>query len=414
MAEEITTGCCIVGGGPAGMMAGYMLARGGIDVIVLEKHADFLRDFRGDTVHPSTMEVLSELGLLSQFLERPHQELSVIKAQVGPETVTLGDFSRLKVKAPFIALMPQWDFLNFLAEKARLLPNFRLLMSTEGTGLIEEGGIVTGARARGPDGDIAIRANLVIAADGRHSTIRTAGGFKVHDLGAPIDVLWFRIGRDPGTTDETLGRIDGGRFMVTINRGDYWQCAFVIPKGRAEEIKADPIADFRRTVLQTAPHLASHIDDLSDWDGVKLLSVTVDRLERWAHPGLLCIGDAAHAMSPVGGVGINMAIQDAVAAANLLVEPLRRGRPSEAELDAVQHERLTAVRLTQALQVFIQDRVLVPTLAGRRLKVPAILRLLNSSPALQGLPARAVGLGYRPEHVSPAIVNASPSGALRP
>ena len=398
--QSISTRCCVVGGGPAGMMAGYLLARTGVDVVVLEKHADFLRDFRGDTVHPSTLTVLDELGLLSRFLERPHQQLQTVSASIEGKTFALADFSRLKVAAPFIVLMPQWDFLNFMAEEARRLPNFRLLMSTEGERLLIENGTVTGVGATAGSDSIAIRARLVIAADGRHSVLRAAAGLPLETLSAPIDVLWFRISKADPWAEQSLGNLCKGRFLVTIDRGDYWQCAYVIPKGGADQLRTGSLAAFKETIVAVAPYLGPHIDDVAGWDDVKLLSVTVDRLQRWSRPGLLCIGDAAHAMSPIGGVGINMAIQDAVAAANLLARALHRDEPpAESVLDQVRRRRLFPTRMTQAAQVAIQNRVLVPTLAGVPLKVPLVLRLLDRFPALRGLPARFIGIGVRPEHV---------------
>jgi 2-polyprenyl-6-methoxyphenol hydroxylase-like FAD-dependent oxidoreductase len=382
------------------MMLGYLLARAGVEVVVLEKHADFLRDFRGDTVHPSTLQVLGELGLLDRFLQRPHQELRQVSVQIGDKPFTVADFGRLRLSTPFIAFMPQWDFLNFLADEARSLPSFRLLMSTEGTKLMTRDERVAGVRASGPDGEIRIRADLVVAADGRHSVLRTQSGLKVLDIGAPIDVLWFSIRRGDDTVEQTLGRLDAGRFMITIDRGDYWQCAYVIRKGAADALKAGPLAAFKQAVVAAAPYLAAGIDGLAGWDDVKLLSVAVDRLERWSLPGFLCIGDAAHAMSPIGGVGINMAVQDAVATANLLGPKLAAGAISTADLDSVRQRRLFPTRVTQGFQVFIQNRVLLPVLSRKPFRVPAVVRLLNRVPILRGLPARFIGLGVRPEHVA--------------
>jgi 2-polyprenyl-6-methoxyphenol hydroxylase-like FAD-dependent oxidoreductase len=397
------TTCCVVGGGPAGMMVGYLLARAGVAVTVLEKHADFLRDFRGDTIHPSTLEILGELGLLDEFLQRPHDELREVKAQFGGELFRIADFSRLRTRCRFIAFMPQWHFLDFLADKARGLPNFQLLMLAEGTELLRQDERVVGVKANGPDGEMTVTADLVIAADGRTSRLRDAAGLAVTALGAPIDVLWFRIGRDPGDTDDVLGRVDAGSFMVTIDRGDYWQCAYVIAKGAAETVKARPLAEFRQKVAAVAPHLRAHIDDLADWDAVKLLSVAVDRLETWSLPGLLCIGDAAHAMSPVGGVGINLAIQDAVAAANLLAAPLKAQATTPELLDRVRRRRAFPAKVVQGFQVFVHKHYLKPTLTGHRVVVPFVIRLLGWLPFLRGLPARFIGLGVRPEHVAEAI-----------
>jgi 2-polyprenyl-6-methoxyphenol hydroxylase-like FAD-dependent oxidoreductase len=399
--QSISTRCCVVGGGPAGMMAGYLLARAGIDVVVLEKHADFLRDCRGDTVHPSTMTVLDELGLLGRFLERPHQRLTTLSATINGQTFRLADFSRLRVPAPFIALMPQWEFLNFLAEEARSLPNFRLLRSTEGQRPLTENGVVTGVAANSPDGPLEIRARLVLAADGRHSVLRQAAGLPLKTLSAPIDVLWFRIGKGSAAVEPALGHIAQGRFMVTIDRGDYWQCAYVIPKGGADAIRAGALTAFKEKIVAVTPYLADHIDDVADWDDVKLLSVAVDRLEHWSQAGLLCIGDAAHAMSPIGGVGINMAIQDAVAAANLLAPVLKHDAPvADSVLDGLRRRRLLPTRVIQAFQVAVQNRVLVPALSGAPLRIPFIIKLLDRFPRMRSLPARFLGIGIRPEHVS--------------
>src|SRR6478735_5368013 len=323
MAGTITTRCCVAGGGPAGMMLGFLLARAGIDVIVLEKHADFLRDFRGDTIHPSTLELMHELGMLDEFLKLPHQEVSRLSFQVGAERIPMVDFRHLPVRCKFIALMPQWDFLNFLARQGRGYAAFHLLMETEATDLISDGGRVVGLRAKIPDGELEIRADLVIGCDGRHSTVRERAGFTVEDIGAPIDVLWFRVSRKNGDTEETSGHIEAGQMMVMLNRGDYWQCAYVIPKGGIEAVQREGLPAFRERVLALSPFLSDRVGELKSFDDIKLLTVAIDRLRQWHRPGLLCIGDAAHAMSPVGGVGVNLAVQDAVAAANILAEPLR-------------------------------------------------------------------------------------------
>ena len=396
-----STRCCIAGGGPAGMMLGYLLARAGVRTVVLEKHGDFLRDFRGDTVHPSTLRVMDELGLLDAFLERPHQRLEVVGGWFGKEHVQLADFRALPKRYAFIALMPQWEFLDFLAGEARRLPAFELRMRAAVTALIQADGRVEGVRGTSPDGEFEIRADCTICCDGRHSTVREAAGLAVEELGAPIDVLWFRVGRDPAEVDSSLARVTPGHFVVTIDRGDYWQCAFVIAKGGADALMRGDIASFRTQVLAAAPLLAAHIDDVRSWDDVKLLTVSVDRLTQWSKPGVLCIGDAAHAMSPIGGVGINLAIQDAVAAANLLAMRLRDGTADADALDAVRRRRLWPTKATQAAQVGIQDNVLVPVMSGASaaLHVPLPIRLITAMPTLQHIVARLLGMGVRPEHV---------------
>ena len=402
-----STQCCIVGGGPAGMMLGYLLARAGVQTTVLEKHGDFLRDFRGDTVHPSTLRIMDELGLLDDFLQRPHQRLRKLSGMFGAQRVQLGDFSGLPERYAFVAMMPQWEFLDFLSEKASSLAAFTVRMRANVSSLIVEAdGRVTGVRGSAAEGDFEVRTGCTIGCDGRHSTVRAAAGLAVEDIGAPIDVLWFRVGRNASGDDSSLARVVPGHFVVTIDRGDYWQCAFVIPKGGAEALQRQDIEVFRAQVVATAPLLAPHIGDLRSWDDVKLLTVTVDRLLHWSKPGLLCIGDAAHAMSPVGGVGINLAIQDAVAAANLLAAKLRAGPVSEADLDAVRKRRLWPTKATQAMQVAMQNNVLVRVMGSRSesdLQVPLPMRVLTAMPALQRLFARLLGMGIRPEHVhSPA------------
>jgi 2-polyprenyl-6-methoxyphenol hydroxylase-like FAD-dependent oxidoreductase len=392
--------CCIAGGGPAGMMAGYMLARAGVSVVVLEKHADFLRDFRGDTVHPSTMEAMSELGLLDRFLKRPHSEIRDISGQIGEETIQFADLRHLPTKAKFVAIMPQWDFLNFLVEEGRRFPELDVRMSTEANDFIEEFGRIAGVVAMSPSGPVKIRADLVIAADGRDSKLRAKAGLAVRDVGAPIDVLWLRLPRRPDDPNAVLGRLGAGYVMVLIDRTDYFQCAFVVPKGGYEAIKAEGLEAFRQRLARAAPTMSDRVGALASWDDVKLLTVTIDRLERWSRPGLLCIGDAAHAMSPVGGVGINLAIQDAVCAANILAGPLARGAGRDADLAAVQRRREGPVRAIQTLQVIAQRFVLVRALASKRaLRAPLPARLFNWFPILRRIPARVVGMGFRMEHV---------------
>jgi 2-polyprenyl-6-methoxyphenol hydroxylase-like FAD-dependent oxidoreductase len=383
------------------MMAGLLFARAGHAVVVLEKHGDFLRDFRGDTIHPSTLQVMHELGLLEALLRLPHQRVPRIAARIGAATLPVADMSRLPVRCPFIAMMPQWEFLNFLAEEARRHHGFSLAMGAEATDVLVADGRVVGVRSRAE----SIRADLVIAADGRHSIIRERVGLAVEDLGAPIDVLWFRLPKSATDDAATVGRFSAGAIVVQIDRGDYWQCAFVIPKDGAEALRAEGLPAFRARIAALAPELADRLDVLAGWDDVKLLSVQVNRLRRWHRPGLLCIGDAAHAMSPVGGVGINLAIQDAVAAANLLVEPLRRGPPGDADLARVQARRSFPTRATQRLQLLVQNRILGRVLrADAPVSPPFLLRLVARRPALQRLPGRLVGLGFRPEHVRvPAV-----------
>jgi len=382
------------------MMLGFLLARAGVDVLVLEKHADFLRDFRGDTIHPSTLEVMHELGLLDEFLKLPHQEVRELTGQVGAMKLTLADFTRLSTHCKFLAMMPQWDFLSFLADQAACYPAFRLLMETEVTGLIEESGRVVGVCSTGRDGPIDVRADLVVAADGRHSIVREKARLEVKDFGAPMDVLWFRLSRRPDDPSQTMGRFDIGRIFISINRGEYWQCGYVIPKGQFEEIRQEGLEFFREKVAQLAPYATDRANELRDWDQVKLLTVQVDRLSRWFRSGLLCIGDAAHAMSPVGGVGINLAIQDAVAAANILAGPLREGQSTIDHLRAVQKRRELPTRVTQWIQVVIQRRIIARVLGDARpFKPPLPVRLIANFPFLRRIPAWLIGIGVRPEHV---------------
>ncbi|MFM9976381.1 MAG: FAD-dependent oxidoreductase [Beijerinckiaceae bacterium] len=403
MTGMIETRCCIAGGGPAGLMLGFLLARAGVDVVVLEKHKDFLRDFRGDTIHPSTMQIMDELGMLDEFLTLPHQRVPNIVAQFGNKRLQMADFSRLPVRAPFIAMMPQWDFLNFLADKARPFANFRLMTECEALALIEDNGRVVGVSAQNRDGKLSIKADLTVAADGRTSRMRDTSLLPLDDFGAPMDVLWFHLSRQPGDTDQTQGRFDRGRIFIMLNRGDYWQCAFVIPKGTNDTIRADGLPAFRDALRPLLPVVPSRADEIVDWEQVKLLLVQVNRLRKWWRPGFLCIGDAAHAMSPVGGVGVNLAVQDAVAAANRLTAPLRAGHAEDQALAAVQARREWPTRATQWLQLTMQNRIISPTLSSTGpLSPPLALRLLTSIPLLRGLVARVMGMGIRPEHVEPA------------
>ncbi|HYB11259.1 MAG TPA: FAD-dependent oxidoreductase [Alphaproteobacteria bacterium] len=398
--EAIAVQCCIAGGGPAGMMLAYLLARAGVEVLVLEKHADFLRDFRGDTIHPSTLEIMAELGILDEFLKLPHQKAFSLGAQVGGAEFTFAEFSHLPTRCKFVAFIPQWDFLDFIAEQGKRYPSFSLRMCWNVTGLIEESGGVVGVRATTPEGEVTIRADLVVGADGRHSTVRKEAGLETLDLGAPMDVLWFGIPHRPGDPDETMGRFDAGRIFIMINRGDSWQCGFVIPKGTIEGIHAKGLPAFRNEVAALAPFVDDRVEALDDWAKIQLLTVRVDRLRRWYRAGLLCIGDAAHAMSPIGGVGINLAIQDAVAAANVLAAPLRRGRPVGDLLRRIQERRMLPTRITQRVQLAIQDRV-VSRIFERKVAIapPLFLRLAARFPVLQRIPGRFVGMGFRPEHV---------------
>jgi 2-polyprenyl-6-methoxyphenol hydroxylase-like FAD-dependent oxidoreductase len=393
--------CCIVGGGPAGMMLGYLLGRAGVDVVVLEKHADFFRDFRGDTVHPSTLQVMDELGLIEGFLRLPHQRLQKMEGMFGGESVRIADLSRLHVKYPFIAFMPQWDFLNFLRESGKQFASLKVMMSTEAIDLIHDGDRIAGVRAKTPAGVIDIDADLTIACDGRHSLVRERAGLEVEEIGAPMDVLWFRAGKRENESENLFARVDPGKMMVTFDRGDYWQCAYIIAKGQYDAVKARGLAALLDDVARMAPILKSGLADVKSWDDVKLLTVVINRLKRWTRPGLLCIGDAAHAMSPIGGVGVNLAVQDAVATANLLASKLANGCPPEDELDAVRRRREFPVRMTQRMQVVAQNNIVSAALkpGNQPLKVPLVMRLITAVPWLQGITARFVGLGVRPEHV---------------
>ena len=399
---KLTTRCCIAGGGPAGMMAGLLLARAGVDTIVLEKHGDFLRDFRGDTVHPSTLELMQELGVLEEFLTRPHQQLREIGGDIDGNRVKVADFTHLPTACKFVALMPQWEFLDFLADEARKYPTFRLLMNAEVTDVLRTDDRVTGVNVKTPDGDVDVEATLTIGADGRRSVVRERAGLTVETFGAPIDVLWMRISRRDTDRAETLGIIRSGRIFVMLNRGDYWQCAFVIPKGGYATLRERGLDEFRNDISAIVPFLSDRVGELRTWENIKLLTVMVDRLKQWYAPGLLCIGDAAHAMSPIGGVGINLAVQDAVAAANLLYRPLLNGTVSLEDLAAVQKRRLFPTRMTQNAQVAIQKNVMAPVLSLDRtasISLPFPVRMLQRYAVLRRIPARLVGIGVRPEHV---------------
>ena len=389
-------------------MLGFLLARMDVDVVVLEKHADFLRDFRGDTIHPSTLEIMYELGVLDDFLKRPHQEVRELSGQIGSEIVKIADFSHLRTHCKFLGLMPQWDFLNFIADQARPYPGFDLKMQTEVTDLLEEQGRVAGLRAKTPKGTLEIRADLTIGADGRHSLVRERGGLASTNLGAPMDVLWMRLSRKPADPGQTFGRFDAGRILVLIDREDYWQIAYAIPKGTADDLRQRGLPAFQEELARLAPFLLDRVSELSGWDDIKLLTVAVDRLTQWFRPGMLCIGDAAHAMSPIGGVGINLAIQDAVATANILGEKLRQGTVTEDALRAVQRRRTFPTRATQRLQLLVQNNVIKRVLGGTgRLSPPWPVRLMGRWSVLRRIPARVIGVGFRPEHVKTPDVRAS-------
>ena len=388
----------VVGGGPAGIMAGYLLARAGVPVAVLEKHADFFRDFRGDTIHPSTLQLMYELGLLDEFLEQPHQEVRELRAIVNGQSVPIADFTKLPTRCKFIAFMPQWDFLNFLSARAKQFPSFQLLMEYEVVDLIFENDRVVGVRAKAPRGEIEVRTDLVIGADGRHSIAHTRGGFEQREFGVPIDVLWMRISKKPDDPQQSFGFFQQGKLLVLLDRGDYWQAGFVIPKDGFDEIKARGLSQFQNQIVGFAGFLRDCVTELDDWSKIKLLTVQINRLRDWCREGLLCIGDSAHAMSPAGGVGINLAIQDAVATANLLAGKLCNGLVSVDDLRKVQARREWPTRLIQGMQVFIHRRVVTGATSGRKSSIPFVVRLLKWFPVLRQLPARFIGMGPRPEH----------------
>ncbi|HEY4757112.1 MAG TPA: FAD-dependent oxidoreductase [Chthoniobacterales bacterium] len=399
MLSDIRPRCLVVGGGPAGMMTGYLLARAGVAVVVLEKHADFNRDFRGDTIHPSTLELLHELGLLDEFLKLPHQELREIRGIFNGHPVPIADFSRLSTRCKFIAFMPQWDFLDFLSRQARQFPSFALQMQHEVFDVLFENERAAGVRAKTPEGDREIRADLIIGADGRHSVTHRRGEFEVQEFGVPIDVLWMRLSKQKDDPPQSLGFFRHGKLLVLLDRNDYFQVGFVIPKGGLEEIKQQGLSALHRDIVALAPFLKDRIGELDDWEKIKLLTVQINRLRRWYREGLLCIGDSAHAMSPAGGVGINLALQDAVATANLLAEKLRKGPVSVTDLEQVQKRREWPTRLIQAMQTFIHRRVVTGRESKSGDSLPALLRLFQWFPALRSLPARFIGIGPRPEHV---------------
>lgn len=401
--QTMQTTCCIAGGGPAGMMLGLLLARSGIEVIVLEKHADFFRDFRGDTIHPSTLQLMYELGLLDALLQLPHQKTTKLRGYIENTPLTIADFSKLNVKCPFVAFMPQWDFLNFLNSNAQQYPNFKLLMSCEVTNLLKNNGQIVGVIAKTTDGFIQVHSDLVVAADGRSSTIRACTDLEVIDLGAPMDVFWYHLPREAGDPNETFGKFIAGKIIIAIDRGNYWQCGYVIPKGEAEHYKQQSIIDFQQQIVAALPFFANRVNKLQSWGDVKLLTVKVDRLKQWYLPGLLCIGDAAHAMSPVGGVGINLAIQDAVAAANILSKPLKDRTLTIKELASVQQRRSFPVKVIQRIQIIIQKRVIYGVLTSEKpLTIPKFIRFIQGLKITQRFIGKIIGLGIRPEHIKHA------------
>ncbi|MDR3476671.1 MAG: FAD-dependent oxidoreductase [Gammaproteobacteria bacterium] len=398
--KSVTTRCCIVGGGPAGIMLGFLLARSGIPVTVLEQWPDFFRDFRGDTIHPATLELLYELNILDAFLRLPVDKTYQIGAEIGGKKITIADFSHLKVHCPYLAFIPQWDFLNFMVEQAKQYPEFNLLLQTEGVDLIKENNRYVGVIAKSQGEQFEIRAELVIGADGRHSMVREKSHLTVEALGAPMDVLWFRLSRKDSDETFSLGKIDLGRILIMINRGNYWQCGFLIRKGTFDSVQSGGLEAFQQSLLKVSPNLKDRVEELKSWDQIKLLTVTVDHLTKWYEAGLLCIGDSAHAMSPIGGVGINLAIQDAVAAANILIPAFQKNNLTEDTLRAIQDRRAFPTRWTQRIQVFLQNRIIDRVLdKSVHPGIPLPFKLLNKVPFLRRIPAYIIGIGFRPEHI---------------
>jgi 2-polyprenyl-6-methoxyphenol hydroxylase-like FAD-dependent oxidoreductase len=400
LAKKLNTQCCIVGGGPAGMMLGFLLARGGIEVIVLEKHGDFFRDFRGDTIHPSTFEVMHELGLLDEFLKVPHQELHEMKGKWNNTEIKLASFDHLHATKPVVGLMPQWDFLKFIEKHASVYPAFKLIMNAQVKEIIKENGRIAGVIAETKECELHIFADLVVGTDGRHSTIREKAGLKVITSGVPIDVLWFRLSRQDKDPSQVFGLFYGGELMVLLDRNTYWQCGYIIRKGEFEKIKQNGLQSFKDHLSQIAPFIGDRVNELKTWDDVKLLTVAIDHLDKWYSEGVICIGDAAHAMSPIGGVGINLALQDAVAAANILYQPLKEKKQIANEtLHLIQKRREFPTRITQYLQVKIQNGIFSKNLGKKNGKPPLLMRLLTRFPILRRIPARLIGIGFREEHV---------------
>ena len=392
--------CCIVGGGPAGVMLGYIMAKFGIEVVVLEKHKDFFRDFRGDTIHPSTMNILQQLGILEDFLKIPHDKTPKISAKFGDKEFTVADFTQLDILTPYIAFTPQWNFLNFLTEKGKQLEHFNLMMETKVIDLIKEDGNVVGVKAINPEGELSILSALVVGTDGRHSITREKAQFTINSLGSSIDVLWFRVLKHKNDKKQAFLNANNGNLLILIDRNDYWQCGLIVQKGGYDFIKEKGIQYLRQELTNIIPELKNNIEDITSFEQVKNLDVKVDRLEKWYTEGLICIGDAAHAMSPIGGVGVNLAIQDAVAAANVLVPILKTGKPTQRDLQKIQERRMYPTTFTQSVQVLIQNKSLQPFLGNKKKQnAPSILKLFQWVPFLRKLPARFIGLGIRAEKI---------------